>query len=96
MRYKDFIKKDNSELISKYENLELCLREYGEYREELEIIKYMRRGFKFVEVYNESDIYEINGKFVPYIGCNYYFKTLEDCKSRMDAKGLAYVSFSFK
>ena len=46
----------------------------------------------FVEEYKGNKIYCINGKYVPYLNCAYYFTTLEDCKKRIDQPHVAYVS----
>lgn len=46
----------------------------------------------FVEKYKGNKIYCIDGKYVPYLSCAYYFNTLEDCKKRIDKPHIAYVS----
>ena len=46
----------------------------------------------FVEKYKGNNIYCIDGKYVPYLDCSYYFTTLEDCKKRIDKPHIAYVS----
>ena len=45
----------------------------------------------FVEEYKGNKIYCIDGKYVPYLSCAYYFNTLEDCKKRIDQPHIAYV-----
>lgn len=45
----------------------------------------------FVEEYKGNKIYCIDGKYVPYFDCNYYFETLEDCKKRIDLRSLAIM-----
>lgn len=40
------------------------------------------------EEYKNHKIYLIDGKYIPYAGCAYYFNSLEDCKKRID-KGIA-------
>ena len=51
-----------------------------------------------VEVYNDKPIYcvEINEekRYMPYFEANYYFTNIDDCKKRMDAKGVAVVDMS--
>lgn len=50
------------------------------------------------EVYNEQPIYcvEIDGekRFMPYFEANYYFTNIDDCKKRMDVKGVAVVDMN--
>lgn len=46
----------------------------------------------FVEKYKGNNIYCIDGKYVPYLDCSYYFTTLEDCKKRIDKPHIAYIS----
>lgn len=43
----------------------------------------------FVEEYKGHKIYCVNGKYIPYYGCSYYFTTLEDCKKRIDTPNIA-------
>lgn len=47
----------------------------------------------FVEEYKGNKIYWIftnNQKYyIPYAGCHYGFKTIQDCKNRMDAKHIS-------
>ena len=49
-----------------------------------------------VEVYNEQPIYrvEINGekRYMPYFEANYYYTNIDDCRKRMDMKGVAVVN----
>jgi hypothetical protein len=49
-----------------------------------------------VEVYNEQPIYcvEIDGekRYMPYFEADYYFTNIDDCKKRMDMKGVAVVN----
>lgn len=46
---------------------------------------------RFVEEYKGNKIYSLDGKFTPYWGCWYYFKSLEDTKARIDNSYQAYV-----
>lgn len=46
----------------------------------------------FVEEYKGNKIYCIDGKYVPYLSCAYYFTTLEDCKKRIDKPHISYIS----
>ncbi|MBN3352028.1 hypothetical protein CF086_17170 [Clostridium botulinum] len=46
----------------------------------------------FAQEYKMNNIYSKDGKYVPYWGCNYYFKSLEDCKKRIDNKNIACVN----
>jgi len=46
----------------------------------------------FIEEYDGRPMYAKDGCYVPYWGCSYYFKTIEDCKSRMDNKTGASVN----
>ena len=50
------------------------------------------------EVYNGQTIYcvEIDGekRYMPYFEANYYFTNIDDCKKRMDMKGVAVVDMS--
>ncbi len=39
-----------------------------------------------IEVYRNNEIYEFNGEFVPYMECNYFYKSLEECKGAIDYK----------
>ena len=51
-----------------------------------------------VEIYNDQPIYcvEIAGekRYMPYFEANYYFTDINDCKKRMDMKGVAVVDLS--
>ena len=47
--------------------------------------------FHFAEEYNGNQIYCVDGRFVPYWNCHYYFNTLEECKARIDCKGIALM-----
>jgi hypothetical protein len=49
----------------------------------------------FIEEYNGNKIYCIDGNYIPYWGCGYYFKTLEDCKIRMDSKVAVFDPMGF-
>lgn len=40
----------------------------------------------FVCEYKGGNIYCKDNRYVPYWGCGYYFKTLEDCKKSMNNK----------
>ena len=48
----------------------------------------------FVEEYKENKIYKINkygvNFYIPYAGCTYGFKTLEDCKTRNKVNSLSH------
>ena len=48
---------------------------------------------RFVETYNGENIYQKDGMYAPYWGCGYAFDNLEDCKKRMDMKGVAITPF---
>lgn len=39
---------------------------------------------RFVEKYREFEIYEKNGCYFPYRKCQYHFKSLDDCRARID------------
>lgn len=47
----------------------------------------------FIETYKDNSIYMIiiNGekRYVPYIGCPYYFKTLEECRYRINQPNIS-------
>ena len=49
-----------------------------------------------VEIYNDKPIYcvEIDGekRYMPYFEASYYFTNIDDCKKRMDMKGVAVVN----
>lgn len=49
----------------------------------------------YVEIYNKNTIYKITNEkgiwFIPYWDCRYAFKTLQDCKARIDQKNISYV-----
>ena len=51
-----------------------------------------------VEVYNNKPIFcvKINGekRYMPYFEATYYFTDIDDCKKRMDAKGIAVTNLS--
>ena len=101
MKYKEYLEyKDEFEKEMKEK--ELYFKECGKFKgglrwwginnnkEKYEIYKFLKKGFEFVEEYNNCDIYELKGKFTPYIGCPYYFKTLKDCKKRIDERQKAF------
>lgn len=48
-----------------------------------------------VDVYNNNPIYcvEIDGekRYIPYFESEYYFTNIDDCKKRMDMKGVSVV-----
>lgn len=37
-----------------------------------------------VEEYKGNKIYCVNGRYMPYFGCGYYFKTIDGVKERID------------
>lgn len=41
-----------------------------------------------VEYYGYKPIYKVNGRYLPYFGCHYYFDNIEDCRKRMDVKNI--------
>jgi len=45
----------------------------------------------YIETYNGSDIYMLDGRYVPYWGCFYYFTCIEGCKERIDMKNCEVV-----
>lgn len=51
-----------------------------------------------VEEYKNNKIYKITRDgitgYIPYIGCRYYLKTLEDCKSRIDNKNVSVIDMN--
>jgi hypothetical protein len=51
-----------------------------------------------MEIYNNQPIYcvEIDGekRYMPYFEANYYFTNIDDCKKRMDMKGIAVINNS--
>jgi len=96
MKYSDFIKfkntKEYTEIFENYTHLSFAY--FSKYGDEIKMIKFLDKGFKFIETYKGNDIYEKNGCFLPYVFCSYYFETLEYCKNRIDIKGIAYVPFN--
>lgn len=46
---------------------------------------------RFVETCNNNDIYMFEDRYYPYWGCTYSFYTIEDCRTRIDMKGVAVV-----
>ena len=48
-----------------------------------------------VEVYNSQPVYRVvideEERFMPYFEANYYFTNIDDCKKRMDMKGVAVM-----
>lgn len=49
-----------------------------------------------VEVYNDQPIYCVKigreKRYMPYFEASYYFTNIDDCKKRMDMKGVAVVN----
>lgn len=48
---------------------------------------------RFVENYNGATIFCKDGRYSPYWECPYYFKTIEECRIRIDAKHIAIMPF---
>ena len=48
---------------------------------------------RFVEKYNGKNIYQKDGLYAPYWESSYAFDNIEDCKKRMDMKGVAVTPF---
>jgi predicted nucleic-acid-binding Zn-ribbon protein len=48
---------------------------------------------RFIENYNGATIFGKDGNYVPYWGSFYYFKTIEECRIRIDAKNIAVLPF---
>lgn len=46
---------------------------------------------RFVENYKGHTIFHKDGKYQPYWECSYYFKTIEDCRARIDANTTAVM-----
>lgn len=69
--------------LEDYENMSNLIgesySEYYIYRKHIE-----KAGFTYVETYKNNEIFQLDGKYIPYIGCHYYFEILEDCKARID------------
>ncbi len=49
----------------------------------------------FVEEYKGNKIYCVEGKYMPYLECEYWFESLEDVKKRIDEPHLRPVTPSF-
>jgi hypothetical protein len=45
----------------------------------------------FCETYNNNDIYMYEGRYYPYWECAYSFNNIEDCRARIDMKGVSVV-----
>lgn len=54
------------------------------------VIKELKQE-RFVENYNGSDIFIFEGRYYPYWGCTYSFDIIEDCRTRIDMKGVAVI-----
>ena len=48
---------------------------------------------RFVENYNGNTIFCKDGRYIPYWDCHYYFKTIEECRMRIDAKHIMITPF---
>ena len=46
----------------------------------------------FVEEYNGNKIYCVDGKYMPYLECDYYYDSIEDVKNRIDNPHLIPVT----
>lgn len=53
------------------------------------------KEIRFVEEYKGNKIYSKAGSFIPYWGCNYYFKNIEDVKERIDNPHIGIVDERF-
>lgn len=49
----------------------------------------------FVEEYKGNKIYCVDGKYMPYLECEYWFESLEDVKKRIDKPYLRPITPSF-
>jgi hypothetical protein len=54
---------------------------------------YRLQESRWVAEHDNQKIYEKDGRYYPYWGAPYYFKTLEDCRTRIDAKHIAITPF---
>jgi hypothetical protein len=84
LNLKDRIEKDISSGISFQ-----MFRKYGS--EIIRYRKYIRNGWEFIEEYKGNEIFKYEELYAPYIGCNYGFKTIEDCKKRIDNSNASYI-----
>lgn len=48
---------------------------------------------RFVEEYKGEKIYQKDGRYAPYWGSSYAFDNIDDCRKRMDMKGIAITPF---
>ncbi|MGX6978981.1 hypothetical protein ACWN8V_06960 [Vagococcus elongatus] len=48
---------------------------------------------RFVEEYKGEAIYMKDGRYAPYWGASYAFDNIDDCKKRMEMKGIAVTPF---
>lgn len=91
--YKDYEKIKHEMIIDLNNGVSFnFMRKYGEY---YRLHKYLqKRNFEYIETYNNNDIYGSveKSEYVPYYDCNYYFKTLQDCKDKINSK-LAVATF---
>lgn len=49
---------------------------------------------RFVEEYKGEKIYQKNGRYAPYWGASYAFDNIDDCKKRMEMKGVVVTPYS--
>jgi len=95
LKYKDIIEKEYKESFEYFKKNGKSPHTYKwwieeDYRREgHRLYRFLRKGFEFVENYKSNDIYKKDGRFVPYAHCHYYFKSLEDCKKRIDMTNIS-------
>lgn len=89
-KYIDYL--NLKEQIEKDISLGLSFQAFKKYGYEiLRYRKYTRNGWEFVEEYKGNEIFKYKGFYSPYIGCSYGFKTIQDCKKRIDVPNISFV-----
>ncbi|MCA1026985.1 hypothetical protein LCM23_12865 [Cytobacillus kochii] len=67
------------------EKIGLFCKEHGEE------VEFNLKEKRFVEEYKGNKIYSKDNKFIPYWECDYYFKSIDDVKERIDSSHIAIV-----
>lgn len=87
--------KECGDIISLYNfsNLRDCdnsrIRRYCKNCDEKEY-QYLLKD-RFIEEYDDCQIYKKDNLYYPYWGCSYGFEKLEDCKKRIDNKNISII-----
>ena len=90
IKYNDYLKmKEDLEDSLINSSFLRTVQKYG--NEIMKYRNYINRGWEFIEEYKGNEIFKYEGLYAPYIGCHYGFRSIDDCKKRIDTPNVSYM-----